>query len=67
MEFEIDAEEAWLEDLDESTADKRTNELEGIEDVGGTIPSIFELLELLSSRLFWRLSSSNLTVCLKSS
>jgi hypothetical protein len=55
-----------LENLEESTTEDLTNELDEDKDVGGTIPSILILLTLVPSRLLQRLFNSNLTVCLKS-
>jgi len=66
-ELEVGIAGVVLEYLDESLVNDQAKELEELEDVGGTDPSIAMVLQLLGARLFRRLSNSSLTVFLKSS
>jgi hypothetical protein len=66
-ELEVGIAGVVLEYLDESLVNDQAKELEELEDVGGTDPSIAKVLQLLGARLFRRLSNSSLTVFLKSS
>jgi hypothetical protein len=65
-ELEVGFAGVVLEYLNESLVNDQAKELEELEDVGGTDPSIAMVLQLLGARLFRRLSNSSLTVFLKS-
>ena len=61
-ELEVVTAGVGLEYFGESLVNDQGKELEEVEDVGRTDPSIAEVLQLLGARLFRRLSNSCLTI-----